>query len=38
MGRIGELEEVVSVTKFLASSDASYLTGQSINVSGGSIM
>lgn len=38
MGRIGELEEVVSVTKFLASSDASYLTGQSINVSGGAVM
>ena len=38
MGRIGELEEVVAVTKFLASSDASYLTGQSINVSGGAVM
>jgi NAD(P)-dependent dehydrogenase (short-subunit alcohol dehydrogenase family) len=38
MGRIGTLEEVVSVTEFLASNDSSYLTGQSINVSGGHVM
>ena len=38
MGRIGTLEEVVSVTEFLASDDSSYLTGQSINVSGGQVM
>lgn len=38
MGRIGTSEEVAAVTMFLASEDAAYLTGQSINVSGGSVM
>jgi 2-hydroxycyclohexanecarboxyl-CoA dehydrogenase len=35
MRRIGEPEEVAAVIAFLASDDASYLTGQTINVSGG---
>jgi 2-hydroxycyclohexanecarboxyl-CoA dehydrogenase len=35
MGRIGEPEEVASVIAFLASDDASYVTGQTVNVSGG---
>jgi 2-hydroxycyclohexanecarboxyl-CoA dehydrogenase len=35
MGRIGESEEVASVIAFLASDDASYVTGQTLNVSGG---
>jgi len=35
MGRIGESEEVASVIAFLASDDASYVTGQTVNVSGG---
>jgi len=35
MGRIGEPEEVAATIAFLASDDASYLTGQTINVSGG---
>jgi 2-hydroxycyclohexanecarboxyl-CoA dehydrogenase len=35
MGRIGEPEEVAAVIAFLASDDASYLTGQTLNVSGG---
>lgn len=38
MGRIGTLEDVVKVTFFLAGEDASYLTGQAINVAGGQIM
>jgi 2-hydroxycyclohexanecarboxyl-CoA dehydrogenase len=35
MGRIGEPDEVASVIAFLASDDASYVTGQTVNVSGG---
>jgi 2-hydroxycyclohexanecarboxyl-CoA dehydrogenase len=35
MRRIGEPEEVAAVIAFLASDDASYVTGQTINVSGG---
>jgi 3-oxoacyl-[acyl-carrier protein] reductase len=35
LGRIGESEEVARVIAFLASDDASYLTGTSITVSGG---
>lgn len=35
MGRIGRSEELASVVAFLASSDASYITGQTIVVDGG---
>jgi len=35
MGRAGEPEEVAGAIAFLASEDASYVTGQTLNVSGG---
>jgi 2-hydroxycyclohexanecarboxyl-CoA dehydrogenase len=35
LGRSGQPEEVAAVIAFLASDDASYVTGQTINVSGG---
>jgi 2-hydroxycyclohexanecarboxyl-CoA dehydrogenase len=35
MRRIGQPEEVAAAIAFLASDDASYVTGQTINVSGG---
>jgi 2-hydroxycyclohexanecarboxyl-CoA dehydrogenase len=35
LGRIGQPDEVAATIAFLASDDASYLTGQTINVSGG---
>jgi len=35
MGRCGEPEEVASIAAFLASDDASYMTGQTIYVDGG---
>jgi NAD(P)-dependent dehydrogenase (short-subunit alcohol dehydrogenase family) len=38
MGRAGQPEEVAPVFVFLASDDASYITGQNIHVNGGSIV
>jgi meso-butanediol dehydrogenase / (S,S)-butanediol dehydrogenase / diacetyl reductase len=35
MKRIGEAEEVASVVSFLAGDDASYVTGQAVNIDGG---
>jgi 2-hydroxycyclohexanecarboxyl-CoA dehydrogenase len=35
LGRIGEPDEVAAAIAFLASGDASYVTGQTLNVSGG---
>ncbi len=38
LSRMGNTAEVASVVKFLASEDASYVTGETINVSGGLYM
>ena len=35
MGRLGEASEVATVIKFLASPDASYITGEVIQINGG---
>src|SRR5690606_24026104 len=35
MGRVGEPSEIASVAAFLASEDASYMTGQTLYVDGG---
>lgn len=38
MGRLGTPEEVAETAVFLASDEASYITGQAINISGGMVM
>jgi NAD(P)-dependent dehydrogenase (short-subunit alcohol dehydrogenase family) len=38
LGRIGQPEDIANAVCFLLSSDASYVTGQSLCVNGGSIM
>jgi NAD(P)-dependent dehydrogenase (short-subunit alcohol dehydrogenase family) len=38
LGRTAEPEEVASVVRFLLSDEASYMTGQAVNVSGGLVM
>lgn len=38
LGRLGTLEDVAAAAVFLVSDDASYITGQALNVSGGSVM
>jgi len=38
MGRAGSGEDVAGLVSFLASDDAAYITGQTINVDGGMFM
>jgi meso-butanediol dehydrogenase/(S,S)-butanediol dehydrogenase/diacetyl reductase len=38
LGRVGVPEDVVGLVKFLASPEADYITGQTINVDGGIFM
>lgn len=38
LGRLGEPADVANLALFLASSEASYLTGQALNVTGGMVM
>jgi len=38
LGRIGQPEEVANVVAFLASDEASFMTGASVEVSGGADM
>ena len=35
MGRMGQPEEIANTVAFLASSEASYITGQNLHVNGG---
>ncbi|WP_084157540.1 3-oxoacyl-[acyl-carrier-protein] reductase [Oceanobacillus manasiensis] len=38
LGKLGRPEEVAKVVRFLASEDASYITGQTIHIDGGMVM
>ncbi|MGV8895727.1 MAG: SDR family NAD(P)-dependent oxidoreductase [Rhodoglobus sp.] len=38
LGRLGQAQDVAAVALFLASTDADYLTGQAVNVTGGMVM
>jgi 2,3-dihydroxy-2,3-dihydro-p-cumate dehydrogenase len=38
MGRAGEMDEIASMVCYLASKEASFVTGQVISVNGGSTM
>ena len=38
MGRFGDIDEVASIALFLASDDASYITGQCIYADGGRLV
>jgi meso-butanediol dehydrogenase/(S,S)-butanediol dehydrogenase/diacetyl reductase len=38
LGRVGRGEDVAGLVAFLASDDAEYITGQTINVDGGMFM
>ena len=38
LGRLGEADEIASVVNFLASDNASYITGQTVSVNGGMYM
>ena len=38
MKRMGSSEDIASITDFLASDDASYITGQVFTVDGGMVM
>jgi 3-oxoacyl-[acyl-carrier protein] reductase len=38
LGRLGDVADVAGVAVFLSSSEADYLTGQAINVTGGMVM
>lgn len=38
LARLGEAQEIAKAVAFLASSDASYITGETININGGMVM